>query len=640
MGPKGSNAGSDSSAFPPDAQSKAKISKRKAKRDSRQKLQFVTVTDPSQFKDENAKRSVRSQAMIDYRSKSSDKGKKPSVETLEPPDDASVERGLAISETTRSLVLPERLAYVAPDTAASHLPQAHSEDHQYLYPSTSAAWWGVNPSSSRVVDAEDLVDYEPQHRSRYDSAYSGTSSTASSKVIKYEDSDSHEDLQMRLLVGKLATSYRIGDGVDPFIVLPQFQNPQLNSLYLMRKCMRAFASDSTIMKWLPAMLSHPHIILSSTLLASTWLDMHAGKSGDSNRTALVKHETIGMIKERLADPDTELQDATLMVILHLLAGEMWSCNERTLRLHVSGVATFIAQRGGMHEFENGVVGEIAAAFCDTESEPIFHDWEPPNYPLPDDTAPIPESPLFCPRKDFTTIVNDAHCSRTTLDLLRDMRDLTNLFLTHPTKLDIISDIDVGETKCLSLPVTVDRKVNGIRERLSSLPSAYTPGLPTSNDWVYEACRLTALIYTASIIMLVPFSVAADPSQNQILFESRALTNSQAGGHLQTTRLTEALYEVLELTDTSNIWDNMPGVLYWVCAVGAAAARTPTAINMIPQTRFRNEAYTVWIRRCLIMFSTRTMILLVFQHPLPVLLAQKRLLKVQELIRGAARRLPS
>jgi hypothetical protein len=109
------------------------------------------------------------------------------------------------------------------------------------------------------------------------------------------------------------------------------------------------------------MLSHPHILLSSTILASTWLDMRAGCSGDSWRTALVKAETLCMINERLRNPNTELEDATLMIILHLLAGEMWSCNEKALRVHESAVARFIFQRGGMRSLENRAVVEIAAA---------------------------------------------------------------------------------------------------------------------------------------------------------------------------------------------------------------------------------------------------------------------------------------
>lgn len=125
--------------------------------------------------------------------------------------------------------------------------------------------------------------------------------------------------------------------------------------------MRAFASDQTIKKWLPAMLAHPHIILSSTLLTSTLLDMYAGVSGDSKRTAMVKGETIEMINTRLRSQTMQLDNETLIVILHLFAGEMWSCDERTLRIHESGVARFVMQRGGMRQLLNNPIGEVAAA---------------------------------------------------------------------------------------------------------------------------------------------------------------------------------------------------------------------------------------------------------------------------------------
>jgi hypothetical protein len=175
------------------------------------------------------------------------------------------------------------------------------------------------------------------------------------------------------------------------------------------------------------------------------------------------------------------------------------------------------------------------------------------------------------------------------------------------------------------------KLSQIRKRLTFLPSASTPGLPTSNDWIFEACRITSLIYAASIILRLPFSVTADPSRNPLVSEPETLNNPIGGAHLLATRLSEALYEVLERTDLANLWSDMSGVLYWVCAVGAAAARAPAAINISQQAQFRSDAYTVWVRRCLTMHSMRTMMVLIFEHPIPVLQAQKRLLKVQELI---------
>src|SRR5690242_12125901 len=127
--------------------------------------------------------------------------------------------------------------------------------------------------------------------------------------------------------------------------------------------MRAFASDSTMKKWLPLMLSHPHIVLTSTVLASAWLDMQKNISGDSTTTTRVKTETFGMINKRLLDPALQLQDATLVVILHLFVGEMWMCNEKILRIHENGVATFVSRRGGLSTFDyNRVLAEVAIAY--------------------------------------------------------------------------------------------------------------------------------------------------------------------------------------------------------------------------------------------------------------------------------------
>jgi hypothetical protein len=380
------------------------------------------------------------------------------------------------------------------------------------------------------------------------------------------------------------------------------------------------------------LLSHPHILLSATILTSTWIDEQAGCPGDSKRTALIKSETLSMINERLRVPETRLDDATLMVILHLLAGEMRNCNEKTIRIHMSGVARLIAERGGIEGLANETVAEVAAAccyhcdiFCENTPLPVFQEFTPLEIVLTHPATFLPESPLYCPRSDFEALVDDAQCSPYTYKLLSDMRDLTDLFLTH----NLHEDIDIQDLGRLETPLfNYDIKVSEIRARLANLPSAYTPGLPTSSDWVYEACRLAAMIYTAAIIMRVPFSVAADPCCNRLLFDTDAPKNLTSAGR---TPLAELLYEVLKLTDMANVWNDMGGVLYWVSAVGAAAARTPATLDMSQLPRSRDEAYSVWVRRCHIMTSARTMIVLVFQHPRPIIMAQKKLLKVQELI---------
>lgn len=332
---------------------------RKRPRNGPPQLQFVTATDPSQFKDENAKRSVRSQAMIQYRYKSAEQKRKGS--------DAQETRP---AETTPPATTAARVTPIMDDSwyHAAHsrlMSQWNEEPEESVYASTSEAFWSVNPGGSvaEPSSAPASTAIAPARSSRYYEVLRELPlNAAARRVNEYEDSEAHDQLLLRILIAKVATTSSLGDGVDPFTALPQFASPELNSIYLIRKCNRAFCSPSTLTKWLPAMLSHPHILLSSTIMASTFLDMHEGCSGESKRTVLVKAESIGWINERLRSPATQFDDSTLMIILHLLAGELWSCNERTLRIHESGIARLVAHRGGMERLGgNGAVAEVTAS---------------------------------------------------------------------------------------------------------------------------------------------------------------------------------------------------------------------------------------------------------------------------------------
>jgi hypothetical protein len=101
-------------------------------------------------------------------------------------------------------------------------------------------------------------------------------------------------------------------------------------------------------------------MLSLTAVASTWIDMQDSCLGDSPLTTTVKGEIMTMVNERFKS-QTSYDDATIMAILYLLAGEMRSCDEETLRVHKEGIVNIIAERGGMQALRNNVVAEVAAA---------------------------------------------------------------------------------------------------------------------------------------------------------------------------------------------------------------------------------------------------------------------------------------
>jgi hypothetical protein len=86
--------------------------------------------------------------------------------------------------------------------------------------------------------------------------------------------------------------------------------------------------------------------------------MQESCSDDSSLTTIVKGEVFAMVTERIK---TSYDDVTLMVVLHLLAGEMRSCNEETLRAHKEGVVRIVSERGGMQALSNIRVAEATAA---------------------------------------------------------------------------------------------------------------------------------------------------------------------------------------------------------------------------------------------------------------------------------------
>ncbi|KAF2280447.1 uncharacterized protein EI97DRAFT_411741 [Westerdykella ornata] len=568
-------------------------------------VQFLTATHPSEFKSAENKKTVRSGAMKHYRSQYKDHGKKKKTQ-----------------DDTASSCTPVAGPNVE-GWPSRTMPTAGHSDHQHPLPRAWAGWRKeiLNPEASAA-----MVPHTPRSQHVVSSV---SPSMAIVKEVDYEENDSHEQEMMQMLVHDLRIM-TIGDGVDSFCVFPQFRSAELNSMNLVRECLRAFATPATIARWKPLMMVHEHILLSSTAIASTWIDMQTRISGDTRRTMLLKGEVISWINQRLRDPAQQFQDSTLMIILQLLVGEMWSCDEETLRIHEKGIARLINHRGGMTGLGGaGAMAEVAASccqhtdiICGASPLPLFQEWES-MMPTPvEDIAGIPWSPLFSPRLEFSSLRLGPRCSPETYDLLCAMRYITDLFIEHMEK-DPIRELESDEVVDMTSPnrrqQEYDTKIDPIYQHLLDLPSASIPGLSTSNDWVYEACRIAAIIHATAIIRRVPFHVAAEGSERG-------------------RRMTDDLYAALELSNTQNVWGNLAGVLYWVSLVGVSAARTPKAVELcrLPGKQAAQPHDEAWVRRCFVMYATRTMLILIFQHPLPVVLSQRKMLRIQELVgRGYA-----
>jgi hypothetical protein len=183
-----------------DARVKPKATRRKSKRDGLVQFQFVTATDPLQFKSEDAKRSVRSQAMTHYRNKPNKEKKTPK----EPNVDTSKAVGYHKEEQPYFDFLAKTLRAEDPRGDQGN----------------GAALSNNFAITSRSLPATTLIRQ--------------VSSNILGNVSKYEYTEDTVEVQLRMMVAKITTFFRIADGVDPFVVLPQFESPELNIVSLKR----------------------------------------------------------------------------------------------------------------------------------------------------------------------------------------------------------------------------------------------------------------------------------------------------------------------------------------------------------------------------------------------------------------------
>jgi hypothetical protein len=217
---------SQSETLPNALSNKAKATRRRSKRDEPFRHHFVTATDPSQFKDGDARRSVRSQAMRYHRNKPN-KG-----------DTTAAKR-------------PDRvLAHHTRQTIAGQATPANTEAHSFTpAPASSAFGALVNYTNKQSVHAlacagirslKYTSDTSPQAaasdgdqspRPSGDIRFRKSQPRVCRKIVKYEYTESQDGSKIR----SVATTFcQIGDGVDPFKVLPQFENPRLDFVFLLR----------------------------------------------------------------------------------------------------------------------------------------------------------------------------------------------------------------------------------------------------------------------------------------------------------------------------------------------------------------------------------------------------------------------
>jgi hypothetical protein len=117
-----------------------------------------------------------------------------------------------------------------------------------------------------------------------------------------------------------------------------------------------------------------------------------------------------------------------------------------------------------------------------------------------------ESPLLQSNIRFGDIYETLGISRATADILDNMR-----FLTCSVAALATNEANATETiKCLTT-------ARWIHDRVSALPSIKDDTSPLAGDFIYECCRIAAVVYSFAILNHVPLSKACSMLEQQMFW---------------------------------------------------------------------------------------------------------------------------
>jgi hypothetical protein len=214
------------------------------------------------------------------------------------------------------------------------------------------------------------------------------------------------------------------------------------------------------------------------------------------------------------------------------------------------------------------------------------------------------SPLYAPHGDLSCIYGA--CSAAAFEVLSLMHTLTQIYLArrvYASDLDPAADAQV---------VSCDAQLQDLYARMLRCPSSEDDIIP---DWMYESCRIAALIYCRSII-----------HGTRLADSARSIHACNTSHEPISMTLLEALHTAVMRTDTSSCWSNMRGVFLWVCLVGGAAS-WPSSRMISIEHEIPSPAHA-WMRKCFALFSVKAAMSVSFDQAGHAIQALRTMLEVR------------
>jgi hypothetical protein len=202
------------------------------------------------------------------------------------------------------------------------------------------------------------------------------------------------------------------------------------------------------------------------------------------------------------------------------------------------------------------------------------------------------------------------CSEETYSIIYDMHELTQVFLARWNYVG-----GVYPPSSSAEVASFDLNMQQIYTRLLLRPSSTDP---LSTDWVYESCRLTALIYCRSIVQGVSLAESAD-----------VMHAPHSGAGNSGITVIQALHSALDNTDKRGHWGDLAGVFLWVCLVGGAGSWSSE--QSVYGERDDGQQPSAWIKKTFSLYAVKSAMAIGAEHAGPVVEAQRTMLRVQDLI---------
>ena len=234
-----------------------------------------------------------------------------------------------------------------------------------------------------------------------------------------------------------------------------------------------------------------------------------------------------------------------------------------------------------------------------------------NTKIPQDVLRLPESPIYSRPQGFRNLTDKYDLTSPMYQLLDNLRTMTNQFYIENSQRSPNMPSPFRTAKFWEHS---DETVSTLYGKIFAIRPAAEQDFDSMGErYMFEAVRLTSLIYAHALANKISFSKAA----TQVRSSSTA-----ADDQSEPDPMPIQVMKALMRTDVSYVWDHLAGVLFWVTLIAGAAANPGPLAN---EDRVGvDEDARKWITA----ISVRCCIVLSFEYGASVLETLKRLLATE------------